>query len=56
MIVDKYGNCVRKCMWQLCGWGRGDICRDIFMFDGGSERLRSVTDLCCQCQISQRRS
>jgi hypothetical protein len=19
MIVDKYGNYVRKCMWQLCG-------------------------------------
>jgi hypothetical protein len=21
MIVDKYGNYVRKFMWQLCGWG-----------------------------------
>jgi hypothetical protein len=20
MIVDKYGNNVRKFMWQLCGW------------------------------------
>jgi hypothetical protein len=26
MIVDKYGNYVRKFMWQLCGWGRVDIC------------------------------
>jgi hypothetical protein len=26
MIVDKYGNYVRKCMWQLYGWGRVDIC------------------------------
>jgi hypothetical protein len=26
MIVDKYGNYVRKCIWQLCGWGRVDIC------------------------------
>jgi hypothetical protein len=26
MIVNKYGNYVRKCMWQLCGWGRVDIC------------------------------
>jgi hypothetical protein len=26
MIVDKYGNYARKCMWQLCGWGRFDIC------------------------------
>jgi hypothetical protein len=26
MIVDKYGNYVRKCMWQLCEWGRDDIC------------------------------
>jgi hypothetical protein len=25
MIVDKYGNYVRKCMWQLYEWGRGDI-------------------------------
>jgi hypothetical protein len=24
MIVDKYGNYVRKCMWQLCGRGRVD--------------------------------
>jgi hypothetical protein len=23
--VDKYANYVRKCMWQLCGWGRVDI-------------------------------
>jgi hypothetical protein len=23
--VDKYGNYVRKFMWQLCGWGRVDI-------------------------------
>jgi hypothetical protein len=26
MIVDKYGNYVQKFMWQLCGWGRVDIC------------------------------
>jgi hypothetical protein len=26
MIVAKYGNYVRKFMWQLCGWGRVDIC------------------------------
>jgi hypothetical protein len=26
MIVAKYGNCVRKFMWQLCGWGMVDIC------------------------------
>jgi hypothetical protein len=26
MIVDKYGNHARKCMWQPCGWGRVDIC------------------------------
>jgi hypothetical protein len=25
MIVDKYGNYVRKFMWQLCGWNRADI-------------------------------
>jgi hypothetical protein len=26
MIVDKYGNYVRKFMWQVCGSGRVDIC------------------------------
>jgi hypothetical protein len=26
MIVDKYGNYPRKFMWQLCGWGRVDLC------------------------------
>jgi hypothetical protein len=26
MIVAKCGNHVRKFMWQLCGWGRVDIC------------------------------
>jgi hypothetical protein len=26
MIVDKYGNYVRKFMWQLCEWGTADIC------------------------------
>jgi hypothetical protein len=26
MIVNKYGNYVRKFMWQLCGWGTVDIC------------------------------
>jgi hypothetical protein len=25
MIVAKYGNHARKCMWQLCGQGRVDI-------------------------------
>jgi hypothetical protein len=26
MIVNKYGNYVGKFMWQLCRWGRVDIC------------------------------
>jgi hypothetical protein len=26
MIVDKYGNYVRKLKGQLCRWGRVDIC------------------------------
>jgi hypothetical protein len=26
MIVGKYGDYVRKFMWQLCGWGRVDNC------------------------------
>jgi hypothetical protein len=26
MILDKYGNYVRKFMWQLCGWAIADIC------------------------------
>jgi hypothetical protein len=26
MIVNKYGNYVRKCMWQPCGSDRVDIC------------------------------
>jgi hypothetical protein len=26
MIVAKCGNYVRKFMWQLCEWGRVDIC------------------------------
>jgi hypothetical protein len=30
--------------------------RDIFIFDGGNKRRRNVTNLYCQCQISQRRS
>jgi hypothetical protein len=30
--------------------------RDIFIFGGGNKRLRNVTNLYCQCQISQRRS
>jgi hypothetical protein len=30
--------------------------RVIFKFDGGNKRLRNVTNLYCQCQISQRRS
>jgi hypothetical protein len=25
MIVAKFGNCVRKFMWQLCEWDRVDI-------------------------------
>jgi hypothetical protein len=28
----------------------------IFIFGGGGGRLGGVTDLCCQCQVSQRRS
>jgi hypothetical protein len=27
MIVAKYGNYVRKYMWQLCEWGRVNFCR-----------------------------
>jgi hypothetical protein len=30
--------------------------RDIFIFGGGNKRLRNVTNLYCQCKISQRRS
>jgi hypothetical protein len=26
MIVAKYGNYKRKFMWQLCEWGRVNIC------------------------------
>jgi hypothetical protein len=26
MIVAQYGNYVRKFMWQMCEWGRVDIC------------------------------
>jgi hypothetical protein len=26
VIVDKYGNYVRKFMWQMCRWGTVDIC------------------------------
>jgi hypothetical protein len=29
--------------------------RGIFIFGGGSGRLRGVTKLCCQCQISHKR-
>jgi hypothetical protein len=31
MVVDKYGNYDRKFMWQLCGWGRVDICMTFHM-------------------------
>jgi hypothetical protein len=31
LIVDKYGNYVRKFMWQLCGWGRVNICMTFHM-------------------------
>jgi hypothetical protein len=27
--------------------------RDIFIFDGGNKRLRNVTNVYCQCQISR---
>jgi hypothetical protein len=30
MIVHKYGNYVRKFMWQLCGWGEVDICMTFY--------------------------
>jgi hypothetical protein len=30
--MDKYGNYGRKFMWQLCGWGKVDICMT-FAFD-----------------------
>jgi hypothetical protein len=33
-----------------------NINRDIFIFDGGNKRLRNVTNLYCQCQISQKRN
>jgi hypothetical protein len=39
MIVDKYGNYVPKFIWQLCEWGRVDICMTFhkrafdFLFD-----------------------
>jgi hypothetical protein len=26
MILDKYGNYIRKFKWQLCGLGRIDLC------------------------------
>jgi hypothetical protein len=26
MIVDKYGNSIRKSMWQVCAWGIVVIC------------------------------
>jgi hypothetical protein len=31
------------------------IARGIFIFDGGNKRLRNVTKMCCQCQISHKR-
>jgi hypothetical protein len=31
MVVDKYGNSVRKFIWQLYGWGRVDICMTFHM-------------------------
>jgi hypothetical protein len=31
MIVDEYGNYVRKFMWRLCGWSRVDICMTFHM-------------------------
>jgi hypothetical protein len=31
MVVDKYVNYVRKCMWQLCGWGKVNICMTFHM-------------------------
>jgi hypothetical protein len=30
MIVDKYGNYVREYMWQLCEFGRVDICMTFY--------------------------
>jgi hypothetical protein len=29
MYENVCGNYVRKCMWQLCGWGRVDICMTV---------------------------
>jgi hypothetical protein len=29
--MDKYGNYVRKFIWQLCGWGIVDICMTFHM-------------------------
>jgi hypothetical protein len=50
MIVDKYGNYVRKCMWQLCGWGRVDICMAFHMH--AFEFFISLhIDLTMKCQL-----
>jgi hypothetical protein len=32
-----------------------DISRGIFIFGGGNKRLRNVTKMYCQCQISHKR-
>jgi hypothetical protein len=40
MIVAKYGNYVRKFMWQLCEWGRVHIARsnEILGWEGVGNR------------------
>jgi hypothetical protein len=47
MIVDKYGNYVRKFMWQLSGWSRVEFCitfhvRALDFFYMSSERLVNI--------------
>jgi hypothetical protein len=54
-------NSVAGCISNVeCGVGgnlelRQTIVRGIFIFGGGNKRLRNVTKLYCQCQISHKR-
>jgi hypothetical protein len=52
MIVDKYGNYVRKFIWQLCGWGIVDICMTFHLraFDFQFSKLRDY-ELSKKCQL-----
>jgi hypothetical protein len=42
VIVDKYGNYVRKFMWQLCAWGRVEI----FLIVHNRAILKIVKSMC----------